>query len=309
MTPPNPPGPPSPPTRSATPRPVLFVHDGAEGEAPPRLVALAQELCGGGRSARAVPARELAGTRDSIVVVAGDTGAAFLLRARLAGNFVLMDVRGSQFCPRLPGSARLIAGAIFRNSRQQRDFDRPRWTSRVIYDEAEPGLAAHEVPAGGFAAACFGTGAAGEQFGKVRGVAFIDSHPLRHAGQFNCHLSLRVPGPAELYQPGAEVANAAACGAVLITMRDAAAVELLGDDYPFYCAGDRAAVEAAVKRARAACGGKEWKAALARLREAGAKTSLARVVELHLDHFAAVERAQIAPASPAVSPGAGPAAG
>jgi hypothetical protein len=292
-----------------SPRPVLFVHDGVAGEAPPRLVALAQELSLGGRSARAVAASEVGGTRDAIVVMTGSVSAGRLLRARLAGNLVLMDVRGGQACPGFPGSARLIDGAIFRNQRQQRDFDRPRWTSRVIYDEAEPGLAAHKVPAGGFSAACFGTAAAGEQFGRIRGVAFIDSHPLRYAGQFNCHLSLRVPGPAELYQPGAEVANAAACGAVLVTMRDAAAVELLGDDYPFYCSGERTAVESAIQRARTARGGKEWKAALARLREAGAKTSLARVVELHLDHFAAVEKARSAPATSACPDGARPAAG
>ena len=122
-------------------------------------------------------------------------------------------------------------------------------------------------------------------------MAFIDSHPLRHAGQFNCHLALRVPGPAELYEPGGEVANAAACGAVLVTMRDAAAVELLGEDYPFYCTGERAAIEETIRRAREARGKAPWKKALALLREAGAKSTLERVVEQHLEHFAAIDRA------------------
>jgi len=282
-------------------RPVVFVHDGAappqggSTSAPPRLVALAAALSGGGRSARAVAVRELRGVRDAIVVFPGDVGPGALLRARLAGNRTVLDVRGLPAGPRFPGGARLVDGAIFRNRRQQKDLDRSRWTSRVIYDEAEPGLGPHSVPAGGFRVACFGASAAGEHFGKLRGVAFIDSHPLRHAGQFNCHLALCVPGPAELYEPGAEVANAAACGAVLVTMRDAAAVELLGDDYPFYCQGDRASIEATIRRARETCGGPQWKAALSLLRAAGEKSTLERVVEQHLEHFAAIERAALAP--------------
>jgi hypothetical protein len=272
-------------------RPVVFVYDGAAGEAPPRLAALAEALSGRGRNALALPASALRSVRNGIVVFSGVVGASGLWRARLAGNRTLVDVRGLPAWPRFPGAARLVDGAIFRNLRQQKDLDRPRWTSRVIYDEPEPGLAPHSVATGEFRVACFGVGAAGGHFGKLRGVAFIDSHPLRHAGQFNCHLSLRVPGPGELYEPGGEVANAAACGAVLVTMREAAAVELLGEDYPFYCAADRSAIEAMLQRAREACGGPQWKKALVRLREAGAKSTLERVVEQHLEHFAALERA------------------
>ncbi|MEO8197124.1 MAG: hypothetical protein ABI689_10405 [Thermoanaerobaculia bacterium] len=281
----------SPASPAKAPRPVVFVHAGAAGEAPPRLATLAAALSGRGRSSRALAASELRGVRAAITVFVGDTAAGRLLRARLAGNCVVLDVRGRRAGPRLPGGARLVDGAIFRSLRQQKNLDRRRWTSRMICDEPEPGLAPHTVAAGEFQIACFGVSAAGEHFGSIRGVAFIASHPLRHAGQFNCHLSLRVPGPAELYQPGAEVANAAACGALLVTMRDAAAVELLGEDYPFYCAGDRASIEATIQRARQACGGPQWTAALALLREAGAKSTLEHVVDLHLEHFAALERA------------------
>jgi len=284
---------------------VVFVHAGASADAPPRLVTLAAALSERGRSSRAVAASELRGVRDAIVIFAGDTGAGSLLRARLSGNCTLLDVRGLPAGPRFPGGSRLVDGAIFRNCRQQKDLDRPRWTSRVIYDEPEPGLAPHSVAAGEFQVGCFGVSAAGEHFGKVRGVAFIDSHPLRHVGQFNCHLSLRAPGSAELYQPGAEVANAAACGAVLVTMRDAAAVELLGEDYPFYCASDRGAVEDALARARQLRGGKEWGAALARLREVKTKTSLDAVVAQHLELFVALEEAGSASKAEGAPPAAG----
>lgn len=275
-------------------RTVVFVHTPSVSTvpaAPPRLDALAAALTARGRTSRVTATGALAGVRDAIVVFADAPGTGALLRARLAGNATLIDVRGSRAGPRFPGAVRLVDGAIFRSLRQQKELDRPRWTSRVIYDEPEPGLAPHGLAPGEFRVACFGEGAAGEHFGALRGVGFIDSHPLRHAGQFNCHLSLRRPGAAELCHPGGEVANAAACGAVLVTMRDAAAVELLGDDYPFYCDGDRQAIEATIARARAACGGPEWQAALALLRKAGAESTLARAVERHLEHFAAIDLA------------------
>ena len=290
-------------------RPVVFVHAGSDADAPARLTALAAALSARGRSSRVLPAGRLGGVRGAIVVLPGDSGSSLLWRSRLGGNWALLDVSGTEAGPRFPGTARLVDGAIFRSHRQQKALDRPRWTSRVIYDEPEPGLSPHAVAKGEFRVACFGLGAAGEHFGKLRGVAFIDSHPLRHAGQFNCHLSLRRPGSAELYRAGGEVANAAASSAVLVTMRDAAATELLGDDYPFYCDGDRAAIEATIQRARASCGGPQWQAALARLSAAGAKTAFARAVEQHLEHFAAVERARRGAVDAGVSPGAGPAPG
>ncbi len=153
-------------------RPVFLVHDGAVGEAPPRLVALAEALAGAGEP-RAPSRREsCGGVRGAIVVFAGDVGSGALLRARLAGHCTLLDVRGSAAGPRFPGAARLVDGAIFRNRRQQKDLDRPRWTSRVIYDEPEPGLVPHSVPAGGFRVACFGASAAGESLREAprRGV-------------------------------------------------------------------------------------------------------------------------------------------
>lgn len=301
--------PPQPSPAVSSPRAVVFAYDGAAGDEPPRLMALAAALSAGGCSSRVLATSALGGVRDAIVVFAGEIAAGTLLRSRLAGNTTLLDVRGIQAGPRLPGAARLVDGAIFRSRRQQAALDRPRWTSCVIYDEPEPGLAPHDVAPGEFRVACFGAGAAGDLFGRLRGVAFIDSHPLRHARQFNCHLSLRRSGAAELYRPGGEVANAAACGAVLVTMREATATELLGDDYPFYCAGDALSIEGALERARKLCGGREWDAALTRLREAGEKTALARAVDQHLEHFAAVERARGgqgaggAPATAATAPG------
>lgn len=290
-------------------RPVFFVHSGSEADTPARLSALAAAMSARGSRSEVVPAARAGTVRGATMIFSGDFGALPLWRARTSGNATLVDVRGTRASPSLPGAARLVDGAIFRSKAQQKALDRPRWTSRVIYDEPEPGLAPHTVAAGVFRVACFGASAAGEHFGKLRGVAFIDSHPLRHASQFNCHLSLRPPGEEELLSAGGEVANAAACEAVLVTMRDAAAMELLGDDYPFYCTGDATAIGAAIARAREACGGPLWQEALARLRAAGEKTALARAVEGHLEHCAAVERARRGEAEAGRSPGAASAPG
>lgn len=56
------------------------------------------------------------------------------------------------------------------------------------------------------------------------------------AGVFNCHIdSLRAPGSLDaIHKPATKISTAAAVGAAIITTRTAAAVELLGDDYPLY---------------------------------------------------------------------------
>lgn len=272
-------------------RPVVFVHDDSGGAAAPRLEELAAAFGARGRTCRTMAARELGGVRDAIVVFVGTAKFWHLVRARLAGNRTLLDVRARPDCLRRPGLARLLDGAIFRNQRQRQDFDRQRWTSRVIYDLPEPGLSAHTVAPGEFRVACFAASAASEHYGGLRGVAFIGSDPARHAPQFNCHLALRGPGHAALYQPGTAVANAAACRAVLVTPRDESAVEMLGEDYPFFCASDRAAIESALARARERCGGPHWREALARLEKVSAKTCLEGIVEQHFAHFAALEAA------------------
>lgn len=283
-------------------RSVALTYRGAPGAAPAKLAARAAALRALGTPCQVVAESELGKVRDAVVVLLGDVATSTLVRARLSGNRVVIEVRDSVAGPRIPGGARLVDGAIFRNRRQEKDLGDARWASRVIYDEPEPGLRPQALPTGEFRAACFGALAGGLHFGDLRGVASIDGPIGRHQTEFNCHVALRVPGPAALYAPGVEVANAAACGAVLVTMRDAAAVELLGDDYPFYCESDRPSVEASVRRARKTLGKAEWNAALSRLKEVAARTELGVVARQHAEHFAAIEAA-IAAAKGAPAPG------
>ncbi len=277
------------PTRP--PRPVIFVHDDAGGASAARLGELAAAFGARGRTCRTIAARELGGVHEALVIFIGKAKLWDLVRARLARNRTLLEVRARPDCLRRPGCGRLLDGAIFRNQRQRQDFDRQRWTSRVIYEPPEPGLTAHQVAPGEFRVACFASSAASEHYGGLRGVAFIGSDPARHAPRFNCHLALRGPGQAALYQPGTAVANAAACGAVLVTPRDESAVEMLGEDYPFFCASDRGAIESALARARERAGGPDWREALARLQRVSARTRLDAIVEQHCEHFAALDTA------------------
>jgi hypothetical protein len=99
------------------------------------------------------------------------------------------------------------------------------------------------------------------------------------AHRFNCHLSVRQPGREFLYKPNNKVSTAAACDAVLISTRDQSAIELLGEDYPYYCEPDRESVLAAIERARQSLGSATWNAALERVRAVRALTHTDRVLD------------------------------
>ncbi len=262
------------------------------GDAPPRLVALAAALCGRGRNSRTLAKRELGGVRDAIVVFDGEIGAGALWRARLAGNYTLLDVRGSAAGPRFPGAARLVNGAIFRNRRQQKDLDRPRWTSRVIYDEPEPGLVAAQRPGGRVSRRLLRRQRRRRAFRQAprRGVHRQPSAAPRRTVQL----------PSGAVRPGTRRAlPARRGGGERRRLRRGA-----GDDARRR--GGRAPGRRPIRSTASAiaprsrrrssaraqpAADREWKAALALLREAGAKSTLERVVEQHLEHFAALERA------------------
>ncbi len=79
------------------------------------------------------------------------------------------------------------------------------------------------------------------------------------------------------------MSTAAACEAVLISNRDATTVELLGEDYPFYCDFDPASVRAAIEKARAGFGSAEWELALERLRAVRELTCFDRILDQYED--------------------------
>ena len=91
-------------------------------------------------------------------------------------------------------------------------------------------------------------------WGELPEVEYCDGGYFVAAPRFNCHLSVREPGREFLYKPNCKVSTAAACEANLITTRDLTTVELLGEDYPYYCEPERGSILAAIERARAAFG-------------------------------------------------------
>ena len=119
--------------------------------------------------------------------------------------------------------------------------------------------------------------------GRFPEVECVEDGFFTAAARFNCHLSVRQPGREFLYKPNCKVSTAAACGAVLITTRDLTTVELLGEDYPFYCEPDPDSIHAAIARARTAVGSPEWQRALDRLREVRELTSMNRVLDQYED--------------------------
>lgn len=102
---------------------------------------------------------------------------------------------------------------------------------------------------------------------------------LAAAPRFNLHLSLnqRIDKHV-LLKPATKISTAAAVGANVVSYRDPGAVELLGEDYPFYVDGDPMA---AIRMARESFGGAAWKRGLDIMKKVREQTSLNAVAMLY----------------------------
>lgn len=96
--------------------------------------------------------------------------------------------------------------------------------------------------------------------------------------RFNCHVAEHYGARSMLFKPATKVASAAAVGANIVTHRSAAAMELLGEDYPFFADGT---LTEGLERARAAFGGPEWERGLQIMRRVKERTSLQAVADLY----------------------------
>ena len=267
-------------------RPIVFVKYYDKASTVLCADQVSDALARRGLVSRSLHAGELATARDSILVFVKTSRLHHLLLARARRNLLVLDVQDTLVFKRRLKSARFFDGILFRNGRQLADFGRRETLCGVIPQHWDPRYAPHRVPAGRFKAAYLGDRRSLALFGEIDGVAFIEGEFFHLAPQFNCHLSIREPGRDFLYKPNLKVATAAACGAVLVTTRDVASVEMLGEDYPYYCEPDRASVEATLARARATCGGADWQRALSRLAAVRELTALDRVLSDYLGFFA-----------------------
>ena len=66
---------------------------------------------------------------------------------------------------------------------------------------------------------------------------------------------------------------------VQITTRDESTVELLGEDYPYYCEPERGSILAAIERARSSFGSPERQQGLERMRQVRELTSMGSVLD------------------------------
>jgi hypothetical protein len=102
---------------------------------------------------------------------------------------------------------------------------------------------------------------------------------LAAAPQFNMHLCLqRRDERHALLKPATKISTASAVGANVLTYRDPSAVELLGQDYPFYVDSDQ---NTAIRMVRESFGGREWKRGREKMKEVRERTSLKAIAALY----------------------------
>jgi hypothetical protein len=272
--------------------PVAFVKYYEKGSTVMGADQIAAGLAERGWNARALPAGELRSIARGVLVFIKTSRLDHLLLARARGNRLALDVQDTVCFKRRIKNRWLYDALIFKSRRQLADFGRQDRDDCLIYHQWDPRYSVNRAPRDRLMLGYLGLARSLALWGRLPGVEYIDHNYFEEAKRFNCHLSIREPGREFLYKPNCKVSTAAACDANLITTRDDSTVELLGEDYPFYCEPDRGSILAAVERARAAFGTAEWQRGLERMRRVRERTSISRVLD---DYEALLRRLAAAP--------------
>jgi hypothetical protein len=244
-----------------------------------------------GIDAESIDVADLPRHPGSVAVFIKTSRVDHLVRAKLAGTTCVLDLHDTPCFKARIKNAWLFDGMIFRTARQQADLRRKGHRSAYIPQHWDERYAPHEAGESRLVPGFLGDPRS-LPWGDLPGVrAFLDEKDwFTGALTLNCHVSARRPGREWLYKPNTKVSTAAACGAALVTTRDACAVEYLGEDYPFYAdTPDREAMIAALARARAAIGGDAWKLAQRRLAAVKALTHPGRITDLYVDYLASLD--------------------
>lgn len=266
-------------------RPVVFVKYYEKGSTIMGADQISAALQAAGADARSLPVAEIGAVRDAILVFIKTSKLPDLWAARRRGNRLVLDVQDTVCFKRRIKNRRLFDALIFKNRRQHADFGDRRRVGAVIWHQWDPRYLRHRAGESELRPAYLGLERSLTIYGQIPGVACVNGDYFERALEFNCHISIRESRRDWLYKPGTKIATAAGCGAGLITTRDESALEMLGEDYPFYCEPTLAGVLEAVERTRAALGGPQWQAArevLERLRE---RTSVERIAQDYLELF------------------------
>ena len=124
----------------------------------------------------------------------------------------------------------------------------------------------------------FRPGYIGAKFNLLENLAVpvVVDGQIKAMSRFNCHIGGAITQEGRRRKPATKVAAAAAVGAVIVTGADASAVELLGNEYPFFAENT---LFNGLFKARKAFGGSAWQEAREIMRGVKETTSLAAVVE------------------------------
>lgn len=290
-------------TPSVPAREVCFVKYYQKGSTDIAADQMAVALRRCGVAACSLFARELRAIRDAILVFVKRIDLADLVRAKLAGNALVLDVQDTVVFKRGVRYARLWDGIIFRSRRALQDFGGGHPGAVLIPQHWDERYELHRCPDDRLRLAFIGDPRSYPLPQPLPNVTFVFDDWFARAAQFNAHLSLRGSPREVLYKPNNKVSTAAACAAVLLTTRDAAAVEHLGEDYPFYLGGTWEEVTSGIAAAERQVGGPEWRRALGALERVRDATSLKRTTERYLDYLARFGdlRSLVAVASPAAA--------
>jgi hypothetical protein len=272
---------------------VAFVKYYEKGSTVLGADQIAEGLQARGWDARSIPAAELGRLTNAVLLFIKTSRFDHLLLAKTRGNRLVLDVQDTVVFKRRIKNRWLFDALIFKNARQLADFGRPGRPDRVIYHQWDPRYCANRAPQDRLALGYLGDSRSLALWGLLPGVECVSVGPelFEAAARFNCHLSIRLPGRELLYKPNCKVSTAAACDVNLITTRDVSTVELLGEDYPYYCEHERESILAAIERARSSFGSAEWHLALDRMRKVRERTRIDRI----LNEYEILFR-QIAPA-------------
>jgi hypothetical protein len=272
-------------------RPVVFVKYYDKVSTILAADQMSEALRARGIESRSIHVEELAGVSDSTLIFIKTSKLPHLWRARRRRNILILDIHDTLVFKRRIKNRRLFHGLIFRNGRQRRDFS-PRGGPRgppatTIYLHWDPRFGPNEVGAAGFKVGYLGDRRSLSLWGELPGVPCYGFDEVFEAARgLNCHLSVRTTPREMRYKPGIKVVTAAACDAVLVTTRDASAVELLGPEYPYYTEPDRDSVLRAIEHARETFNTPLWHSALDTMR--GIK--LAHTIEAETDEYLAYLR-------------------
>jgi hypothetical protein len=268
------------PSHEPLPFPIAFVKYYEKGSTVMGADQIAEGLRARGWDARSVPVGEVASVEPGILVFIKTSRLDHLLRFKARGHRLVLDVQDTVVFKRRIKNRWLYDALIFKNGRQLADFGRKAKPDRVIYHQWDPRYRANQAPRDRMALGYLGLPRSLAVWGELPEVEYVrDDEMFTAAARFNCPLSIREPGRELLYKPNCKVSTAAVCEANLITTRDLTTVELLGEDYPFYCEPDRESILATLERARASFGSAEWERGLERMRTVRELTRMDRVLE------------------------------